>query len=71
MREQIKHFTQEIARVFYQNAPLLPAVNWDGAFEMLKQAMDRQSSESKLVLFFNEFPWMASQNSRLLEESDD
>jgi len=67
MKEQIKHFTQEIARVFYHNAPLLPAVNWDGTFEMLKQAMDRQPSESKLVLFFDEFPWMASQNSRLLE----
>ena len=67
MREQIKHFTQEISRVFYHNAPLLPAINWDGTFEMLKQAMDRQPSESKLVLFFDEFPWMASQNSRLLE----
>jgi len=67
MREQIKHFTQEIARVFYHNAPLLPPINWDGAFEMLKQAMDGQSIESKFVLFFDEFPWMASQNSRLLE----
>lgn len=67
MREQIKHFTQEIARVFYHGISLLPALNWDGAFEMLKQAMDRQAAESKFILFFDEFPWMASQNSRLLE----
>lgn len=70
MHQQIKHFTQQIAHVFYHGAPLAPEKNWDDTFKMLTNTMKNASKKEKIVLFFDEFPWMATQNSRLLTNLD-
>ncbi len=67
LREQIRHFTQQIAKVFYKNAPLESRKNWDETLEMLTEAMGTIPKDQKIVLFFDEFPWLATHNSRLLE----
>jgi len=67
LAEQIRHFTKEIGRVFYHGAQLKEAKDWDSTFEMLTEAFKSVPKNKKIVLFFDEFPWMASQNSRLLQ----
>ncbi len=67
LEEQIRHFTKEIGRVFYHGAQLKEGKNWDSAFEMLTDAFKSLSKANKIVLFFDEFPWMATKNSRLLQ----
>lgn len=67
--KQIEHFTKRIGEVFYQGAPLQAEKNWDKAFEMLTQAI-RSAKNKKIVLFLDEFPWMATKNSKLLETLD-
>jgi AAA+ ATPase superfamily predicted ATPase len=68
--EQLGHFTQEIGKVFYGGASLMPPKNWDAAFDMLTKAIDQQTTNKKIILFFDELPWMATKKSRLLQVLD-
>jgi AAA+ ATPase superfamily predicted ATPase len=70
LAEHIKHFTQEISRVFYQGIPIAAAKNWDDTFELLTKALSAVPKNKKVVLFLDEFPWMATVKSRLLQTLD-
>lgn len=65
--EQINHFTKEIGNAFYHGALLKPGKTWDETFELLTKAVSIVPQNKKIVLFFDEFPWMATRKSRLLE----
>jgi len=67
LKEQISHFTKEIGNIFYKGASLTPPKNWDAAFESLTEAFKMISKTKKIVLFFDEFPWLVTKNSRLLQ----
>lgn len=68
LKVQIRHFTQEIGRVFYghKRLRLSPGKNWDETFELLTEAIDQVAENKKIILFFDEFPWLATKNSRLI-----
>lgn len=68
MKEQIGHFSNEISRVFYNSAPLMPAKNWNEVFAQLTKALNNTNPKKKTILFLDEFPWMATKNSRLLNQ---
>lgn len=70
LAEQIKNFTKEIGKTFYQNAPLSVGTTWDLTFEKLTNAFKTAPKNKKIVLFFDELPWMATPNSRLLQTLD-
>ena len=72
LKEQIKHFTRQIGKVFYnyRRARLEPGKNWDETFELLTEAIEDVKGEKKIALFFDEFPWMATKNSKLLQNLD-
>ena len=68
--EQVQHFTKEISKVFYRSIKLESSKNWDSTFELLTKAMETISGNKKIVLFFDELPWMATKNSKLLTTLD-
>ncbi len=70
MKKQINHFTKQISSIFYNSVQLVPGSNWDDAFDMLTKAIKTVGKKEKIVLFFDEFPWMATQNSKLLQSLD-
>lgn len=70
LSEQIKHFTKRIGEIFYHGARLVAEKNWDQTFEILTEAINSTTSDKKVVLFFDEFPWMATKNSKLIEQLD-
>ncbi len=72
LKNQIKHFTSQIGKVFYnyRRARLVPGKNWDETFELLTEAVEGVESSKKIVLFFDELPWMATKNSKLLQNLD-
>jgi len=44
----------------FQCAEIKVPENWFKAFDMLTDALDKNPSQyNKIILFFNEFPWMA------------
>lgn len=67
MSEQINHFTKQIGNAFYKGAKLKQGKNWDETFEILTEAIEASTNDKKIILFFDEFPWMATPNSRLLQ----
>lgn len=65
---QIKLFTKEIGNVFYQGAEIKERDNWIDTFDVLAAAIEKNvPKDRKIVLFFDEFPWMATHRSGLLQ----
>lgn len=65
---QIKLFTKEIGKVFYQGADIKEREDWIASFELLSDAIEKFiPKDKKIVLFFDEFPWMATHRSGLLQ----
>lgn len=70
MREQIEDFTQVIEEVFYDNTlKITPPQNWKQAFSLLTKIMQRED-HNKIILFFDELPWLASKRSRFVQALD-
>lgn len=70
LSDQVNHFTKRIGEVFYNGANLVSYKNWDRTFEVLTEAIKMIPDSKKIILFFDEFPWMATKNSKLLQHLD-
>lgn len=72
-KEQLEEFKKEVIRVFYtslKGTKFEPPKNWLSAFEMLHEAITLFGGKRQIVLFFDEFPWMAQRKSKLLHALD-
>jgi uncharacterized protein len=68
--EQINEFTDRIGHTFYGGARLATFERWLDVFKELTVAIDKVPPDKKVVLFFDEFPWMATKKSKLLQALD-
>lgn len=68
--EQLTHFMERLSEVFYQGAKLQVVKNWREAFKSLTRAIQSVTENKKIVLFQDEFPWLATKNSGLLQSLD-
>lgn len=68
--DQLSNFIDRMSEVFYHGAKLQAVNNWREAFKALTQAMDSVPINQTIMIFFDEFPWLASKNSRLLQNLD-
>jgi len=68
--EQLDHFIIQVGKIFYGGAKLMPVKNWDKAFEVLTHGMGQVPENKKIILFFDELPWMVTKNSKLLQRVD-
>lgn len=66
LKDQLSEFAKQIGAAFYQGAPLSPRSRWIDAFEDLTQAINKIPKDKKVVLFLDEFPWMATPRSKLI-----
>lgn len=69
-KKQLTHFVDQISTVFYGNIPLSVPQQWDDAFDLLTKAMAKIPKNKKIILFFDEIPWMSTLKSHLLESLD-
>lgn len=70
LKTQIKSFTRIISDIFYNGLDLTIKNNWQDTFDLLTKAIESQNANKKIVLFFDEFPWMVTKRSGLLEALD-
>jgi AAA+ ATPase superfamily predicted ATPase len=69
----LSEFKREIERAFYGESMsdfLKLPENWMTALSMLTDAIRLRGGRKKIVLFFDEFPWMATHKSGLLQALD-
>lgn len=70
VRKQLRNFVDEFKRVFGYLPTQLPK-NWHDAFLLLREAIDAMSSGSeRIILFFDELPWLAKHRSGFLQDLD-
>jgi AAA+ ATPase superfamily predicted ATPase len=70
LEEQIKEFVSRLSQTFYAGATLASFKKWLDAFDELTKAINKIPSNKKVVLFFDEFPWMVTKKSKLLQALD-
>ncbi|NLR59038.1 AAA family ATPase [Chitinophaga polysaccharea] len=65
-KQQLENFRNAIALTL--NTPVLPAIphNWTEAFLLLIQLLSPQLKKKKMVIFFDEFPWLSAAKSGFL-----
>lgn len=66
MREQIVNFSNEFSRVFLNDEKAASPKNWTEAFGRLKTELGKAGKDNRIILFFDELPWLASQRSGFL-----
>lgn len=65
--DQIDRFMVEVGKVFFQGAELKVPDDWFKVFDVLNDAIEKfVPANQKVVLFFDEFPWMVTHKSKLL-----
>lgn len=67
MHEQLINFAAELSRVFYQGIRSPSPANWTEALNQLRYEIEKVKSDEKIILFFDELPWLASQRSGFLQ----
>jgi uncharacterized protein len=70
LKEQIEHFVEQLGETFFNGITPKSGKNWNETFKILTDAIKSVPKNKKVVLFFDEFPWMATKNSKLLQNLD-
>lgn len=65
--EQRSECCKQISQAFYAGINVAIPKTWLGVFELLNKAIINVPTNKKIVVFFDEFPWMATPRSRLLQ----
>ena len=63
-KKQLQNFREALEGCFRH--PFETPENWIDAFNLLRNSLDELPKDGKKVLFFDEFPWMATQKSDFL-----
>ena len=67
---QIGHFIKQFSDLFYQGIALQSPRSWPDAFDLLTTKLKQIPKNKKIVLFFDELPWLASKRSDFLSALD-
>lgn len=67
---QLNKYHQELSTLFPEFASMAAPKDWHEALHRLKEALSQVTQDKKVVLFFDELPWLATPKSGLLKELD-
>lgn len=70
LKEQIHLFTEKLDKVFSTNHLENPPKNWLKALYLLTECIEKKPKKEKIILFFDELPWLSSQKSGFLQALD-
>ncbi len=70
LKTQLSNFAREYADVFSSGNPVTPPVTWMEAFDLLRKRVQDKAPGDKIILFFDELPWLASPRSQFLAALD-
>jgi AAA+ ATPase superfamily predicted ATPase len=70
LKRQLRTFSFYLKEYFGENAPENTPDDWQEAFQQLIVALKKVNTAEKIVLFFDEVPWLSSRKSGFLEGLD-
>jgi AAA+ ATPase superfamily predicted ATPase len=68
-KTQLRRFHKKFSKQFPQEKLQVP-LNWEDAFDLINDVIERQNPSEKFILFLDELPWLASPKSGFLEALD-
>lgn len=68
--EQLRRFAKEISLRFRKGQAVDTPKDWFDAFHMLREEIEKIPKQTKIILFFDELPWLATPRSKLIQELD-
>ncbi|PCH57382.1 MAG: ATPase [Legionellales bacterium] len=66
LKQQLLNFNLEFSNLFFNGKQQTTPSSWLKAFAQLQQQIGNISPEKKIILFFDEIPWLASPRSNFL-----
>ena len=69
-RRQLQAFAEKLSAALFSDIPIKTPANWQEAFELLSAGIEKLKPSQKMVIFFDELPWMVTRKSKLLQEFD-
>ncbi|MFA6037872.1 MAG: ATP-binding protein [Legionellales bacterium] len=70
LHRQLQAFAEKLSATFFNNIPIKTPTSWFEAFSLLNKEIEKLTPTQKIVLFFDELPWMVTKRSHLLQEFD-
>lgn len=67
---QLNNFVVKLGQVFYAGLPISAPKSWLEAFALLTDALKKIPQSKKIVLFFDELPWLAGRRSAITQAID-
>jgi uncharacterized protein len=64
---QLQNFVEEFSDLFSKGKKIKMPKTWFSAFQMLRKELVRVSKKTKIILFFDELPWLATPRSNFLQ----
>ncbi len=64
---QLQNFSVEFTDRFLKGKEMDRPKSWFAAFQLLRKEIEKVPKHSKVILFFDEVPWMATPRSRFLQ----
>jgi AAA+ ATPase superfamily predicted ATPase len=64
---QLENFYQAIQETFQPKLPIKKPDSWKEALSILTTLVEAQPAKKKIILFFDELPWLATKRSELLQ----
>ncbi|NGX43470.1 MAG: hypothetical protein K940chlam7_01768 [Chlamydiae bacterium] len=66
MKEQLANFAIALSSTFLEGKRCPIPHNWHAAFELLRKQVEQVASHRRVILFFDELPWMSTPRSDCL-----
>lgn len=70
MKDQLRNFIDAFGQSFYEGLPLETPTSWRNAFQLLTDFLKKIPPQEKIVLFFDELPWLATKRSLFISTLD-
>ena len=70
LHTQLNNFIKSFEKTFYPTLSLHAPQNWQEAFELVTREIKKIPKSKKIILFFDELPWLATKKSGLLQALD-
>jgi AAA+ ATPase superfamily predicted ATPase len=67
LKMQLDNFYQAVQEAFKPNLPIKKPDSWKEALSILTTLVEAQPRKKKIILFFDELPWLATKRSGMLQ----
>lgn len=70
LKNQLENFIHVFSHAFFKGLLLKTPKSWKEAFQLLTEQIEKSPKSQKIIIFFDELPWLAGKKSQMLQALD-